>query len=88
MALAIPRGVSHRNVETLIGRLATDAGLRRRFVANPGRLLARLHRDGFELTALEIEALAATDASALQALADAIDRRLRKADIEVDPGRE
>ena len=68
MALAIPRGVSHRNVETLLGRLATDAALRRRFVADPDQLLARLQREGFDLTALEIEALAATDATALQTL--------------------
>jgi hypothetical protein len=32
-----------------------------------------------------MEALAATDAAALQTLADAIDRRLRKADIDVTP---
>jgi hypothetical protein len=80
--------VSHRNVETLLGRLATDAGLRRRFAADPYHLLVRLQAEGLELTALEIEALSATDAAAIQTLADVIDRRLRKADIEVEPVRE
>jgi hypothetical protein len=87
IALAILRGVSHRTVESLLGRLATDASLRRRFAADPYGLLVRLQADGHELTGLEVEALATTDASALQTLADAIDRRLRKADIEVDPDR-
>jgi hypothetical protein len=77
--------VSHRTVESLLGRLATDANLRRRFAADPCRLLAQLHADGHDLTGLEMEALAATDAAALQTLADAIDRRLRKADIDLTP---
>lgn len=79
-------GVSHRTVESLLGRLATDAGLRRRFAADPVALLVRLQAEGHDLTALEIEALSATDPAALQRLADVIDRRLRKADIDVPGG--
>jgi hypothetical protein len=72
----------HKNVETLIGRLATDPKLRRRFADKPAAVLEELCEQGFELTTVEIEALAATDPEALHSFAGAIDRRLRKADKE------
>jgi hypothetical protein len=72
-------GVTHRNVEALIGRLATDAALRRRFAENPSAILHELEEEGFELTAVELDALVTTDAEALRAFADSIDRRIRKA---------
>ena len=69
----------HKTVETLIGQLATDARLRLRFAAGPAALLAELsERQGLELTAVELEALAATDPAALRSFAGALDRRLRK----------
>lgn len=72
----------HRNVETLIGRLATDPKLRRRFAERPTALLEELSEQGLELTNVEIEALAATDPEALHSFAGSLDRRLLKADFK------
>lgn len=73
--------VTHRNVETLIGRLATDPVFRRRFVADPVALLDELRARGYELTLVELEALASTKADAIETFADALDRRIRRADV-------
>jgi hypothetical protein len=69
----------HKNVEILIGRLATDAALRGRFVTNPMATLLELHCQGLELTELERRTLAAIDLDALGSFAGALDGRLRKA---------
>lgn len=74
--------MTHRNVETLIGRLATDPTLRRRFTQDPATVLGELRDQGVELTPVEIEALASTDPDALRAFAEALDRRIRKAAFE------
>lgn len=66
----------HKNVEVLIGRLATDPELRLRFAREPR---AALREQGLELTELELVALAATDPEAFRALATALDGRLCKA---------
>ena len=66
----------HRNIEILIGRLATDPELWRRFARHPESALAE---QGLELTELERAALAATDPQAFRVLAAALDRRLRRA---------
>lgn len=71
----------HRNVEILIGRLATDPDLRRRFARRP---VAALEGEGLELSELERTALAATDPDAFRVLAAALDRRLRKASCALD----
>jgi hypothetical protein len=71
--------MSHRSVETVIGRLVTDEGFRRRFLGDPGAVLADL-----ELTAVEREALAGIDAGALRAFTAALDRRLQKVDFETE----
>jgi len=73
--------MTHRNVETLIGRLATDPVFRRRFVADPTAVLDELRAQGFELTLVELEALAATSADAIESFAQALDRRIRRADV-------
>jgi hypothetical protein len=73
------RGMTHRNVENLIGRLATDPSLRRRFAVDPAGLLRELRDQGYELTQVELEALASTDADALRSFADTLDRRIRRA---------
>ena len=78
------RSVTHRNVETLLGRLATDPVLRRRFAENPAGLLEELRQHGYELTGVEADALASTDADAIRSFADALDRRIRKADVTPD----
>ena len=77
-------GVTHRNVEALIGRLATDPTLRSRFVEDPARVLRELMDDGYELTAVEIEALASTDGDAIQSFADSLDRRIRRAVVNAE----
>ena len=72
------RGMSHRNVEMLIGQLTTDPLLRRQFEAAPLSLLQGLKAQGFELSAVEIDALATLDAGSLRDFASAIDPRLRR----------
>lgn len=71
--------MTHRNVEALIGRLATDPALRARFVAAPARVIRELTDEGYELTPVEIEALASTDGDAIRSFADTLDRRIRRA---------
>ena len=76
----------HRNVETLIGRLATDPRLRRRFAERPAALLGELCEQGLELTQVEIEALAATDPEAIRRFAGSLDPRLRRAPLPAETG--
>jgi hypothetical protein len=73
--------MTHRNVETLIGRLATDATLRRRFLANPTAILAELRAQGCELTDVQLHALASTSAEAIREFAAHVDRRIQKAEF-------
>jgi hypothetical protein len=77
--------MTHRNVEALIGRLATDPLFRRRFAADPSAVLGELQARGFELTPIELEALASTSAAAIESFADALDRRIRRADVALPP---
>ena len=72
--------MTHRNVELLIGRLATDPALRRRFGHDPLAVLNQLRQEGYELTVLELEALATTDVDAIQSFARALDARIRRAE--------
>ena len=75
----------HRNVEILIGRLATDPGLRERFAKDPLRVLSE---QGLELSDVELEALAAIDVRAFRAFSAALGTRLRKAaSMETEPQR-
>ena len=73
-------GMSHRNVENLIGRLATDPVLRRRFAEDPAAVLRELAEQGFELTAIEADALKSTDIGPVRLLADSLDRRIKRAE--------
>jgi hypothetical protein len=74
--------MSQRNVEIVIGRLATDEETRERFVADPRAAIASLRGDGLELSAIEAEALAAVPLRPLEALAEALDPRLQKASLK------
>ena len=76
--------MSHKSVETVIGRLATDEAFRRRFLKDAVATLYELGRCGCELTAIEIEALAALDPDAIQSFAVVVDRRLQKVDFGRD----
>jgi hypothetical protein len=73
--------MSHRCVETLLGRLATDPALRRRFAEDREALLEELRANGYELTTIELEALASTHPDAIDRFARSLDERLRKAEF-------
>ena len=73
--------MSHKSVETVIGKLATDEGFRRRFLSDAVAALKELGPRGCELTAIEIEALTALDPEAIQSFAGAVDQRLQKIDF-------
>ena len=79
--------MTHRNVETLIGRLATDAHLRRRFLDDPAGVLAEIREQGFELTDIELQALASTNPDAIREFAASVDRRIQKAEFPDGPER-
>jgi len=72
----------HKIVERLIGQLVTDPELRRRFAANPARLLQELKEGDLDLTEIEIEALANTNPTAIHEFASALDARLLRASID------
>lgn len=71
----------HKNVEVLIGRLATNRELLDRFAEEP---FAALREEGLELTDTEVAAIAALAPAAIRAFAGALDSRLRKAALGVD----
>jgi hypothetical protein len=71
--------MSHRGVEVVLGRLATDEGLRERFAAAAARTLAELIDQGLELSSVERAALEELDRRALERFAAALDPRLQKA---------
>ena len=77
--------MTHRNVETLIGRLATDTLLRRRFLEDPRGVLTEYRDQGFELTSVENDALATMDARAMRAFAEAVDRRIQRVELPGQP---
>ena len=72
--------MSHRHVEMLIGRLATDPGLRRRFEDGPSELLRELTAEGYEFSIIEIDALATIDRESIRRFASTLDSRLRRVD--------
>jgi hypothetical protein len=73
--------MTHRNVETLIGRLATDPDLRRRFLENAQQVLREFGDLGYELTTVELAALASIDGDAIRSFARALDPRIRRAEV-------
>jgi hypothetical protein len=73
--------MSHKGVETIIGKLVTDESFRRRFFAEPDPALDELRQRGCEVTPVETAALLAIDPEAVRAFAAAIDARLQKLDF-------
>ena len=73
--------MSHKCVEAVIGKLATDEGFRDRFLADPVGALDALKPLGFELTPVEIQALTAIDREVIRSFATGIDHRLQKVDL-------
>jgi hypothetical protein len=76
--------MSQRNVETLIGRLVTDEGFRRRFGDHPAEVLGELLASGWELTPAEQRALTCCNLGVVERCARAVDPRLLKVDLR-DP---
>jgi hypothetical protein len=72
--------MSQRNVELVIGKLATDEALRRAFLADPGAALAQQVAE-WDLNPCERQALAALDPEALERFAAALDPRIQKSDL-------
>jgi len=69
--------MAQRTVQAIIGRILTDEAFRGHFIQQPAETLASLRGQGFELTALEMEALLATDTKGWDAMAKRIDPRLQ-----------
>jgi hypothetical protein len=76
--------MTQRSVEVLIGRLATDEPLRRRFATNPEDVLRLLAAEGFHLSPVETAALVRLHPAALDRFAGSLDPRLQKASLDVD----
>ena len=74
--------MSQLHVERIIGVLATDEGLRRKFTANPAGTLRELAERGVELTSFELRSLACLDPDALERFARAIDAKLQRIDLK------
>lgn len=73
--------MAQKNVEMIIGKLATDEEFRRAFQRDPARTLLGCTERGFELTQAELTALVATDPAIYDRFADALDPRLLKVSL-------
>ena len=73
--------MSHRTVEIVLGRLATDEAMRRRFREAPAQALRELLALGLELSPVELAALEKLDPAELHRFAQALDSRLQKAEL-------
>jgi hypothetical protein len=71
--------MTQRGVEIVLGRLATDEGIRSRFQKAPALVLRELMTLGLELSPVELSALESLEPSAVQRFAQALDARLQKA---------
>ncbi len=71
--------MSHRGVEVVLGRLATDEAWRERFRRAPAAALRELIGSGLELSPVELAALESLEPSAVRRFAQALDPRLQKA---------
>lgn len=76
--------MSQVNVERVIGILATDEALRRRFTHDPRAALTDLMERGMELTAGEQLSLAGLDPKVLARFSRHIDDRLQRSDLSHD----
>ena len=73
--------MSQVNVERVIGILATDEALRRRFTHDARAVLTELMERGMELTAGEQLSLAGLDPKVLARFSRYIDDRLQRCDL-------
>jgi hypothetical protein len=70
--------MSQQTNESVIGRLVTDEGFRRRFKEGPGVVIAELIASGVPLTSVERRALLELDLTACDQFAERMDPRLQK----------
>ena len=80
--------MSHRSVEIVIGRLATDEAFRGRFEVSREAALDELSAAGLPLTPVERRALFEIDLAACERFATCLDARLQRIDVRtaVDHG--
>ena len=71
--------MSQKNVELIIGKLATDEEFRRSYREDPARTVLALLDRGLELTGCERKALVSMDAQFLEKFAESLDPRIQKA---------
>jgi hypothetical protein len=77
--------MSQRNVEAVIGRLATDESFRIRFQDGRAAVLDELAALGTELTPVERQALLDLDFGACERFAESVDPRIQKACLRRKP---
>ena len=77
--------MSQKNVELIIGKLATDEEFRRTYQLDPTRTVLALVERGFDLTSCERSALSSMDPGFLEQFAGSIDPRLQKACLKSFP---
>jgi hypothetical protein len=74
--------MSQRTVERVVGRLITDEEFRLQFTRLPQHTLAALMEQGWELTAIEAEALVQTDTRVWSDGARRINPRLQRSSLK------
>jgi hypothetical protein len=74
--------LSQRSIELLIGRLVTDEAFRISFLKDPAVTLGEFIESGHELTAVEIQALAASSPLFWREVAERLDPRLQKVTLK------
>lgn len=70
--------MSQRNVELVLGRLATDEDFRRRFAASPEAAFSEAATLGLDLTPVEQRALIDLEVGACERFAACLDPRIQK----------
>jgi hypothetical protein len=70
--------MAQRTVQLIIGQILTDEELRFEFLERPIETLASLRERGFDLTKVEVDALARTDRRFWAIGAEWIDARLQR----------
>jgi hypothetical protein len=74
--------MSQRTVERVVGRLITDEEFRLEFTRRPAQILAALVEQGWELTAIEVDALVQTDTRLWSDGARRINPRLQRCSLK------
>jgi hypothetical protein len=75
--------MAQKTVQLIIGRILTDEEFRADFLERPIVTLTSLRDRGFDLTNIEVDALACTDARLWQCGAEWIDPRIQRCRLNV-----